>query len=226
MQTFTLKRVCLSAAVVFLISIVSASATNLLIDPSFELNTAASAGGWNIVNGSVRSTGAWQPPPATGGHAIRLPPGTSTPLCFQGPLNPNLTNITAGTQFELTAYGLITNAITSGSAFIQVAFFNANGVGVGPAMLSNRIDSNTPPALITSPSNIPTNGTWIFLDTGVITAPAGTAYMDVYGISVNVVGGSTWEDNFDLDVVPEPSSLALGIMGLFGLFMVSRRRRT
>jgi PEP-CTERM motif len=207
------------------ISVLSASAANLLIDPSFELNTAASAGGWNIVNGGVRSTGAWDQPPATGGHAIRLPPGTSTPLCYQGPKNAALTNITAGMQFELTAYGLITNSITSGSAFIQISFFDANGVGVGPAMLSNKIDSNTPPAMITSVGNLPANGTWIFLDTGVVTAPTGTAYMDVYGISVNVVGGSTWEDNFDLEAVPEPSTFMLAGFGLIALFAAARRRR-
>lgn len=235
MQTVTLKRMFLFggvSALVCLISAFSASA-NLLIDPSFELNTAGSAGGWNIVNGSVRSTGAWDPPPATGGHSIRLPAGTTTPLCYQGPLNPNLTNITAGMQFDLTAYGMITNANTTGSAFIQVAFFGANGVGIGPAMTSNRIDSNTPPALISSPGSLPTSGTWIFLDTGVITAPTGTAYMDVYGISVNmflpVVGGSTWEDNFDLEAVavPEPSSLMLGAMGLLiGVPLLMRRRRS
>jgi hypothetical protein len=132
-------------------------------------------------------------------------------------------------QFDLTAYGMITNANTTGSAFIQVSFFGTNGAGIGPAMLSNRIDSNTPPALISSPGSLPTSGTWIFLDTGVITAPTGTAYMDVYGISVNVVGGSTWEDNFDLEAVavPEPSSLMLGAMGLLiGVPLMMRRRRS
>ena len=227
MRNHTLSHalLCVSVVVAGLVAALSASA-NLLNDPSFELNTAGSAGGWNIVNGSVRSTGAWQQPPATGGHSIRLPAGTSTPLCYQGPLNSNLTNITAGMQFELTAYGLITNSISSGFAGIQISFFDANGVGTAPAFFSNKIDSNTPPASITSPSNLPANGTWIFLDTGVVTAPANTAFMDVYGISVNVVGGSTWEDNFDLEkiTVPEPSTLALGVVGLTGLMCLIRRR--
>jgi hypothetical protein len=128
-------------------------------------------------------------------------------------------------QFELTADALITNSITSGSAFIQIAFFGPNGVGVAPAMLSNVIDSNT--LTITSPSSLPANGTWIHLDTGVVTAPAGTAFMDVYGISVNVVGGSTWEDNFNLVAVPEPSTMALGIMGLLiGIPLLAPRRKS
>ncbi|HUJ71906.1 MAG TPA: PEP-CTERM sorting domain-containing protein [Verrucomicrobiae bacterium] len=127
-------------------------------------------------------------------------------------------------QFELTADGLITNSITSGFAGIQIAFFGPNGVGTGPADFSNKIDSNTPPAQITSPGNLPANGTWIHLDTGVVTAPAGTAFMDVYGISVNVVGGSTWEDNFSLVAVPEPSAFALAVMGLGGLTYFIRRR--
>ena len=228
MQQSTFKRILLYgevSALVCLISAFSASAANLLIDQSFELNTAGSAGGWNIVNTAVRSTGAWDPPPATGGHSIRLPANLSTPLCFQGPLNLALTNITAGMQFDLTAFGMITNAITSGFAGIQIAFFDSTGTGIGPAFFSNKIDSNTAPALISSPSSLPTGGTWIPLDTGVVTAPTGTAYMDVYGISVNVVGGSTWEDNFSLVAVPEPSTFMLGGFGLIALFMTAHRRR-
>jgi hypothetical protein len=129
-------------------------------------------------------------------------------------------------QFELTAFGMITNAITSGFAGIQIAFFDSTGTGIGPAFFSNKIDSNTAPALISSPGSLPTGGTWIPLDTGVVTAPAGTAFMDVYGISVNVVGGSTWEDNFSLVAIPEPSSLALGSFGLIALFVAARRRKS
>ncbi len=230
MQPSTFKRILLYgevSALVCLISAFSASGQNLLIDPSFELNTATSAGGWNIVNSAVRSTGAWDPAPATGGHSVRLPATiTQTPICFQGPLNLNLTNITAGMQFELTAFGMITNAITSGFAGIQIAFFDSTGTGIGPAFFSNKIDSTTPAGSISSPSSLPTSGTWIPLDTGVVTAPTGTAFMDVYGISVNVVGGSTWVDNFNLVAVPEPSTMALGIMGLLiGIPLLARRRK-
>src|SRR5271156_6193358 len=98
MQTFTLKRVLFVggiSAAICLSSTFSASATNLLIDPSFESNTVASAGGWNI--GGARSTAFSRTPatPPTGGHSNRLGAG-GVNLSFEGPTNPNLTNIVAG----------------------------------------------------------------------------------------------------------------------------------
>src|ERR1035437_3137941 len=91
MQTFTLKRILLYgevSALVCLISAFSASAQNLLNDPSFELNTAGSAGGWNIVNTAVRSTGAWDPPPATGGGSQAPVERTAVFTMFHPPALP------------------------------------------------------------------------------------------------------------------------------------------
>ncbi len=54
--------------------------------------------------------------------------------------------------------------------------------------------------------------------------------MQVYPINVNVTptgnGNSAWIDDFNLTIVPEPSTLALGVTGLLlGLPLVARRRR-
>jgi hypothetical protein len=234
MEKFSVKRIFSSCGISILICLalgVSASAQNLLIDPSFELATPSASGGWNYSGGRL-STGNWQPPPATGGHSVRLPEGTNAVnLCFEGPLNPNLTNITAGMQFDLTAVGSITNHVNSGFAGIQATFFSASGVNLGTvetspgnAIFSNKIDFNIPSLEISSPSSLPASAIWIPLDTGVFTAPANTAYMDVYGISVFTSGSSVWEDNFSLVAVPEPSSLMLVATGLIGLFMSARRR--
>src|ERR1017187_2661834 len=226
MQTVTLKRMFLFggvSALVCLISTFSASAQNLLIDPSMELNTAPASGGWNL-GGAIRSTAFSRTPatPPAGGHSWRLGTGTNAVnIAYQGPLNPSLTNITAGSQFDLTAYGLVTNTINSGFAGVQASFFSASGVNLGTvetspgnAIFSNKIDSNN----VVISTGVVGNQFWIPLDTGVFTAPAGTAYMDVYAISVNLLeqGGSAgvWIDDLSLVAVPEPSSLMLGAVGL------------
>jgi hypothetical protein len=222
------------SAVICLISTFSASAQNLLIDPSEELNTAASAGGWTL-SGAVRSTAFSRTPatPPTGGHSFRLGAGSNAVnLAFEGPINPSLTNITAGSQFDLTGYGLVTNTIVSGFAGVQATFFSAAGVNLGTvqtspgtAIFSNQINSNN----VVISTGVQGNQTWIPLDTGVFTAPAGSAYMDVYAISVDVVenGGSAgvWIDDLSLVAVPEPSTILLGTVGLIGLPLFLRRRK-
>ena len=76
-------------------------------------------------------------PPPTGGHSFRLPAGSNAVnLAFEGPLNPNLTNITAGSEFDLTAYGLVTNAIVSGFSGVQATFFSASGANLGTVQTS------------------------------------------------------------------------------------------
>ena len=240
MQTLALKRVLLVggvSAALCLISTFSALA-NLLIDPSFEANTVASAGGWNI--GGARSTAFSRTPatPPVGGHSNRLGAG-GVNLSFEGPINPNLTNVTAGEKFDLTGYALVTNSIVSGFAGIQATFFGPfNGTGVytnlgtvetgfGVAQFSNKIDSNN----VVISTGVQGNQTWIPLDTGVFTAPQFATFMDVYTISINLLesngSAGVWIDDLDLEVVPEPSSIALGAMGLIaGVSVLARRRRS
>ena len=238
MQTLALKRVLFVGGVSALICLTStfSALANLLIDPSFEANTAASAGGWNI--GGARSTAFSRTPatPPTGGHSNRLGAGGGN-LSFEGPINPNLTNVTAGEKFDLTGYALVTNSIVSGFAGIQATFFGQIGgvttnlgtveSGFGIAQFSNKIDSNN----TTISTGVQGNQTWIPLDTGVFTAPANATYMDVYTISVNLLesngSAGVWIDDLDLEVVPEPSSIALGAMGLIaGVSILARRRRS
>jgi PEP-CTERM motif len=238
MQTFTMKRVLLVggvSAAICLTSAFSASAQNLLIDPSEEIGTAASAGGWNTTFGGVRSTAFSRTPatPPAGGHSIRDAAG-GVPDTFQGPTNPNLTNVTAGAQFDFTGFGLVTNSIVSGFGGIQASFFSAAGVNLGTvetspgnAKFSNRIDSNN----VVISTGVLGNQTWIPLDTGVFTAPAGTAYLEVFTINVNLVesngSAGVWYDDLSLVAVPEPSSIALGAMGLIaGVSILARRRRS
>jgi hypothetical protein len=43
--------------------------------------------------------------------------------------------------------------------------------------------------------------------------------------SAGPIGTSAWIDDFNLVIVPEPSSILLGSMGVISLFVAMRRRR-
>lgn len=229
MQTLALKRVLLVggiSAAASLISTFSASAqTNFVTDPSFELGTSAANGGWTAFNGAVlNSTGEHH----TGSKAVRLPGGSGVGA-YETISNAAFT---AGTQFDLTAWGIITNASANWAGYIgiQATFFNVTGTttqnlgtvesGPGNAIFSNHITSNS------------VVNTWIPLDTGVFTAPSTLpiSYMQVFPINVNVTptgnGNSSWIDDFDLVIVPEPSTIALGVMGIGLPLLMMRRRRS
>jgi hypothetical protein len=233
MQTFTLRHALLLGGISALVCLTfsfTASGANLLVDPGLELGTPGTGngtnGGWNAANGAVKNSTFTNH--TAGGHlSLRLPPGSnSVPLIWQniGSIT-SVGSVTAGMQFDLTAFGFITNTITTGRAGVQASFYDSSFVnlgtvetGPGVAIFSNNIDSNSAVR------------TWIPLDTGVFTAPAGTAYMQVFGIGIFLQpnGNSVWLDDFDLELVavPEPSTVALAVMGLFSLFMVARCRRT
>jgi hypothetical protein len=52
--------------------------------------------------------------------------------------------------------------------------------------------------------------------------------MQVFPLAVNggSTGGSIWIDDFNLQIIPEPSTIALGVMGLvIGLPLIRRRRK-
>ena len=55
------------------------------------------------------------------------------------------------------------------------------------------------------------------------------SYMQVFPINVNITptgnSDSSWIDDFDLTIVPEPSTILLGSIGMIGLLAVMRQRR-
>jgi PEP-CTERM motif-containing protein len=230
MQTLAFRRVFLVggiSALVGFVTILSASAqTNYITDPGFELGTAHASGGWSGFNGAVLNSTAHV---HSGTKSVRLPAGNGVGA-FE-----TISNVafTAGTQFDLTAWGFITNQIATGFIGIQATFFNVTGTttqnlgtvesGPGTAIFSNHMDSNT------------VLNTWIPLDTGVFTAPSTLpiSYMQVFALNVNVTpaanagnADSSWEDDFDLVIVPEPSTIALGLMGIgLPMLMIRRRRK-
>jgi hypothetical protein len=87
----------------------------------------------------------------------------------------------------LTGYGLTPSPLLGDPAFglVQVSFFDIFGNNLGtvetagtgtPAKVSNLVDGSATP------------GEWIFLDTGIATAPAGTAYIQAFTLYVDFSG--------------------------------------
>lgn len=219
---------CIGAGLACSMLASSAHATNLIVDPSFELGTPAgpvNTGGWSYFNGAGVSTLAAH----TGTHSVDVTDGglgaaASVPGAFE------VTNIGVipGAQYILTGYGMLTapmapaGSSNNGTAFagIQATFFDSTGnnnlgtveTGANNAKFSNHLDSTSPV------------GQWIALSTGVFTAPAGAVTLNSYAIAVfPETTGNVLIDDLDLEqVVPEPASL--GLLSLAALPILRRRR--
>lgn len=95
-----------------------------------------------------------------------------------------------GSRWQLTGYGSAPTALKGTPAFgiVQISFFDAEGNdlgtvetagGGGPlAKISNEVNSTTPA------------GDWVFLDTGVATAPDGTASVQAFTLFVDYSGSN------------------------------------
>jgi hypothetical protein len=176
MKTITNIVAALLVNATFTFSTLNSHAQNILIDPGFELQTSPSAGGWTSFGGYFSTdyahTGNW----SMFDVAYYSVPGTFE----QFPAAP-------GSQWQMTGYGLTPNPLLGNPAFglIQVTFFDIFGNNLGtvetagtgtPAKTSNQIDGSATP------------GEWIFLDTGIATAPAGTAYIQAFTLYVDFSG--------------------------------------
>ena len=211
------------AAAVFALGTIQAQ--NLLVDPGFESGTAVPSGigGWAPVNGAAFSTTVAR----TGTESMfdnGPSGGFSVPLSFQ--FLPS----SGGSQYDLSGFGLFTTvpaADPAGNSWgaLQITFWSGpNGTGSnlgtvqtspGNALLSNKIDS-------TSPAN-----QWIALNTGLVTAPVGAQSVEAFTIVLNNLPVSAYFDDISLvQVVPEPSTLALAGMALGIPFYFIRRRNS
>jgi hypothetical protein len=180
MKTMTKSVAALLVSATFMFGTWNSRAQNLLVDPGFELQTPPSAGGWNSFGGYFSTdyahTGNWSMLDVTS-YGV---PGTFE----QFPAAP-------GEKWEMTGYGLTPFPLLEQDIFgadfgiIQVTFFDIFGNNLGtvetagsgtPAKVSNPVDSNATP------------GQWLSLDTGIATAPAGTAYIQAFTILVNFTG--------------------------------------
>ncbi len=163
-----------------------------LADASFEKQLTPDEGGWILFDESSFSrkqarTGSQSMLNAGLSRAVPYPPhfiGTVSGSYQEFPARP-------GSRWQLTGYGMTPVALEGTPAFgiVQLSFFDSDGTDLGTvetadsetslAKTSNEVNSQTPA------------DEWIRLDTGIATAPAGTATVQAFTLYVDFSGSDT-----------------------------------
>jgi hypothetical protein len=186
---FTLCYALIFAFIVCAPRAVLANTDNLLSDAGFEQQLSAGQGGWILFDESRFSSDQ-----ARGGRQSVFNWGFSrslpSPPFLVGTASGSYQEFSArpGSRWRLTGYSFTPAALKGISAFgiVQVSFFDERGNDLGTvetantkgprAKTSNQLNSQSPV------------GEWIFLDTGVATAPANTAKMQAFTLFVDYSG--------------------------------------
>ncbi len=165
-----------------------ASDGNLLKDAGFEEKLPGGQGGWTIWDrGEISADQA-----RSGQHSMfnwGFSRTVLTPPYLVGTAHGSYQQVAAapGSRWRMTGYALTPSAVRGTAlGIIQVSFFDAEGNDLGTeetlkvkgpkAKGSNQVNSKSPV------------GEWIFLDTGVATAPANTAAIHAFTIFVDYSG--------------------------------------
>jgi hypothetical protein len=171
---------------------VVANDENPLKDASFELKLSPDQGGWILFDESMFSSDE-----AHSGEQSMFNWGFSRsvpyPPYFVGTVSGSFQEFSASpdSRWRLTGYGATSTGLRGTPAFgiVQLSFFDALGKDLGTvetagsstplAKTSNKVNSKTPA------------GEWILLDTGIATAPAGTATVQAFTLYVDFSGSDT-----------------------------------
>ncbi len=166
--------------------------TNPLKDASFELQLAPKQGGWILFEQSLFS-----PDEARSGSQSMFNGAFSRTVAyhpfFVGTVSGSYQEFPAGpgSRWRLTGFGVTSTPLQGTPAFgiVQVSFFDALGNDLGTVETA---DSKTAQAKTSNEVNNQTPaGEWIFLDTGIATAPAGTATIQAFTLYVDFSGSNT-----------------------------------
>lgn len=163
---------------------------NLLKDASFEQRLAADDGGWDLFEVSLYSKNY-----ARSGSQSMFNGGFSRtvayPPYFIGNVSGAFQEIPAepGSRWRLTGYGLMPTALEGSSPFgvLQLSFFDEDGEDLGTVETA---DSSTKAKLSSQIDDQSAVGEWVLLDTGIATAPEGTATVQAFTLFVDFAGKS------------------------------------
>ena len=170
---------------------VIADGHNPLKDPSFEQQLPPEQGGWMLFDESMFSSDQAR----TGSQSMfnwGFSRNVPYPPYLLGSVSGSFQEFAASPQsrWRLTGYGVAPVALKGAPAFgvVQISFFDADGKDLGTvetasdqgpqAKISNKVTAATPA------------GQWVMLDTGIVTAPAGTATIHAFTLFVDYSGSN------------------------------------
>jgi hypothetical protein len=183
------------------LTVPNSQAQNLLADPDFASGTAVAGGigGWTPFNGAAFSAN-YEFGPTSYSMEDSGGGGYSVPGCYQ------YVAATPGTSYLLTGYAFVPTALTGASeGFLQVTF-------VDSTMTENLGTAQTSPgnALASTPvmNSTSTTGTWISTSE-VATAPANTAYIEVFTLVLDATPTIVYFDELSLTVDTTATNLTI-----------------
>lgn len=183
-----------SSAILLGAAALPAEAQNLLKDPGFESRLSPDQGGWRMFGPSRISADH-----ARQGDGSMLNGATSKsvtyPPYFIGTVSGSYQEFPAspGSRWRLTGYGLTPAKLLGTPAYgiVQISFFDARGRDLGTVETA---DSSTAKAKLSNEINNRSRvGEWVFLDTGIATAPEGTSTIQAFTIYIDYSGSSVFQ---------------------------------
>lgn len=171
---------------------------NVLKDASFEQESPGDPVDWGqfeitMISRNHARSGEYSM--YNGGYSRSVP----HPPYFVGNASGSFQEFPAepGSRWRLTGYGLVPDKLEGNPAFgaLQLSFFDQDGADLGTVESSSSDTKAKLSAQINTRSDI---GEWIALDTGVATAPEGTATIQAFTLYVDYSGtGRTQGVYFD-----------------------------
>ncbi|MDJ0710090.1 MAG: hypothetical protein QNJ14_06860 [Woeseiaceae bacterium] len=157
-------------------------------DASFEEQLTAAEGGWQLFEISMYSRNY-----ARSGSQSMFNGGFSRTVPFQATFIGNASGAfqefpaEAGSRWRLTGYGLTPATLEGTTAFgiVQVSFFDVGGKDLGSVETAGTKTKAKTSAELNRTAAV---GEWIFLDTGIATAPEGTATIQAFTLFVDYSG--------------------------------------